>query len=411
MPCLVGFLRFTFVYNLEKSNYMKKMILLLLLSISFIGGAVAQQKSKLQQQSFIFKFVSGKDMFFVPYGGNDISLKQFIILIERNRELLESTKMYVSVASYATKGNEKQSAKEVAYIQRNRIKSELITRCGVTEDIFATDSYNSHAYDGLQNVVVVSIPASIEKVRKILGEEKAEVVEQHYQAIEEARIAKEQVQKAEKDKNLAKQKAQEQREQQRREQERIAEEKRLAEKKAEQERIAEEQRRAREEAKALPLTLRTNLLYFASGMINAGVEYKSEASYLGYLINGGYSPFGNTEWNKNLGGWFVAPEVRYYIGEKQAWFVGVQFLAGGYNVKLSDTGYQSTVIAGGITGGYKLTINKLLDMDFSLGLGYGSLNYDSYYKHENGTNVYKAKDVTKNTFMPIQLGVSLIFKL
>ncbi len=156
-------------------------------------------------------------------------------------------------------------------------------------------------------------------------------------------------------------------------------------------------------------SLRTNLLYLLTGNINLGAEYKKNS--FGYLINGGYSPFEKTEWNHNLGSWFVAPEIRYYLGEKEAWFVGAQFLAGGYNYKLSDTGYTGSMIGGGVTGGYKLTLSESFDMDFSLGLGYGTLNYDTYYKHNNGTNVYIDKDITKNTFMPVQLGVSLIFKL
>ncbi|MFI3261535.1 MAG: DUF3575 domain-containing protein [Rikenellaceae bacterium] len=156
-------------------------------------------------------------------------------------------------------------------------------------------------------------------------------------------------------------------------------------------------------------SLRTNLLYWCVGNINLGVEYTKNS--FGYLINGGYSPFAKTEWNYNLGSWFVAPEIRYYLGVKEAWFVGAQFIAGGYNYKLSDTGYKGSTIGGGVTGGYKLNISEKLDMDFSLGLGYGTRKYDTYYKHENGTNVYVDKDVTKNTFMPIQLGVSLIFKL
>lgn len=178
---------------------------------------------------------------------------------------------------------------------------------------------------------------------------------------------------------------------------------------------AEAKAQADAEAAALAaqsnFSLRTNLLYWLVGNINLGAEWNPNKTKLGILINGGYSPFANTEWNHNLGSWFIAPEVRYYLGEREAWFVGAQFLAGGYNIKLSDTGRIGTVIGGGVTGGYKLTLSDNFDMDFSLGLGYGKLNYDTYYKHDNGTNVYIDKDVTKNTFMPVQLGVSLIFKL
>ncbi len=161
-----------------------------------------------------------------------------------------------------------------------------------------------------------------------------------------------------------------------------------------------------------PITLRTNLLYWLGGMLNAGVEYKSAECDFGFLVNGGYSPFGNTEWNHNLGGWFVAPEVRYYLPCNDQWFVGAQFLAAGYNVKLSETGRQGTAIGGGVTGGYKLTLSDSFDMDFTLGVGYGHLKYDTYsHDKVTKTNPYIEKGITKNTLLPIQVGVNLIWKI
>ncbi len=160
------------------------------------------------------------------------------------------------------------------------------------------------------------------------------------------------------------------------------------------------------------LSLRANLLYWAGGMMNLGVEYKRVESNFSVLINGGYSPFGNTEWNHNLGGWFVAPEVRYYIPSNDQWFVGAQFLASGYNYKLSYTGRQGTVIGGGVMGGYKLALNDNFDMDFTLGLGYGHFEYDTYYHDEaTHTNPYIKQAVTINSMMPIQAGVNLIWKI
>ncbi len=159
-------------------------------------------------------------------------------------------------------------------------------------------------------------------------------------------------------------------------------------------------------------TLRTNLLYWLGGMMNIGTEYKHADSNFGYVLNGGFSPFGSTEWNHNFGGWFVAPEVRYYFPSNDQWFVGAQFLAGGYNIKLSDTGRQGSVVGGGVMGGYKLALSDSFDMDFTLGLGYGHLKYDTYYHDEaTGTNPYKARGVVKNTLLPIQAGVNLIWKI
>ncbi|MFR9619906.1 MAG: DUF3575 domain-containing protein [Rikenellaceae bacterium] len=160
------------------------------------------------------------------------------------------------------------------------------------------------------------------------------------------------------------------------------------------------------------LTPRTNLFYWVGGLMNLGVEYKRPESDFGFLINGGYSPFGSTYWNHNFGGWFVAPEVRYYLPSSEQWFVGVQLLAGGYNLKLADTGSQGSMIGGGVMGGYKLTLSNSFDMDFTLGLGYDHLWYDNYYHDEpSETNPYVEKSITRNRFLPIQAGVNLIWKI
>lgn len=158
------------------------------------------------------------------------------------------------------------------------------------------------------------------------------------------------------------------------------------------------------------ITLRTNLLYWLTGMVNVGVEWQPSNSQLGLLLNAGYSPFGGDNWEYAMGGWYVAPELRYYIPSNESWFVGAQFLAQGYNVKLSDTGYQGDLIGGGVLGGYKLTLSDHFDMDFTLGLGYGRFKYDTYY-HKDGLNMYKTKSLTKSGIIPIQAGVNLIWKI
>ena len=42
--------------------------------------------------------------------------------------------------------------------------------------------------------------------------------------------------------------------------------------------------------------------------------------------------------------WEVAPEVRYYMGEKKAWYLGAMFKAGQFNYKLSETGKQGDLM-------------------------------------------------------------------
>ena len=155
--------------------------------------------------------------------------------------------------------------------------------------------------------------------------------------------------------------------------------------------------------------LRTNALYWLGALPNLGVEWRP-AERVGIVVNGGYAPWGDNAWSHNWGGWFVTPEVRIYLGEKMAWFVGPQFLAGGFNLKPGDTGYQGNVLAGGVMGGYRMKLSRCWDMDFTLGLGYCHFEYDTY-RREGDLNVYISSGATKNTVLPIQAGVNFIWKI
>ncbi|GHV51756.1 hypothetical protein FACS1894181_14080 [Bacteroidia bacterium] len=157
------------------------------------------------------------------------------------------------------------------------------------------------------------------------------------------------------------------------------------------------------------VSLRTNLLYWAVATPNLGVEWQPSDNW-GILVNGAYSHWIWNGEDKQHRTWLVQPEVRYYLGENKNWFLGLEGHAGEFNFKFGDTGYQGGALGGGITGGYKLRLSRVFDLDFSLGLGYTSLKYEEYYR-SNGVFVLKEGGLKKNVFAPTQAGVSLIFKL
>ncbi len=159
------------------------------------------------------------------------------------------------------------------------------------------------------------------------------------------------------------------------------------------------------------VTLSSNLLYFAGGLFNVGVEWQPSDSKISYLIKGGYSPFGHTDWDTNMGGWFISPEIRYHFSGIYGWFAGAQLQAGGANIKFSESGYQGTGYAGGVVGGYKLYLSHTFDMDFSVGLGYGSFTYDTYKRDIYGENVRTGRDLSKSMLIPMQAGISIIWKI
>lgn len=359
--------------------------LLLITALLFIWElpVIAQQPT---DTTYIFRFVPNDDMFYVPWNGNDRSLHQLLNILEKNKKQLQAGQMYISVSSYAASANDILTSERMAYIRNNRIKSELITQGGLTEQMFVTDRaiLSSYGKEKLHNVVVVTFPASVEKVAEIAGIEAARRVENYNKErsgkaererlfIEQAarekaeaeRLAKEQ---AEREHLAAQEKARKQAET-----ERLAAEREEKER-AETERLAAE---AAAKAKAHSLSLRANLLRWGTLTPDLGVEWRLNR-HVGILVNGSYTSW---TWNSNdrrYALWEIAPEARYYIGKEKRGYIGAIYKAGSFNYKLSEIGKQSNLMGGGLTGGYQLKLNKALNLDFSLALGCLHADYDKY---------------------------------
>ena len=390
--------------------------LLLITALLFIWElpVIAQQPT---DTTYIFRFVPNDDMFYVPWNGNDRSLHQLLNILEKNKKQLQAGQMYISVSSYAASANDILTSERMAYIRNNRIKSELITQGGLTEQMFVTDRaiLSSYGKEKLRNVVVVTFPASVEKVAEIAGIEAARRVENYNkersgkaererQFIEQAarekaeaeRLAKEQ---AEREHLAAQEKARKQAETERLAAER--EEKACAE----TERLAAE---AAAKAKAHSLSLRANLLRWGTLTPDLGVEWRLNR-HVGILVNGSYTSW---TWNSNdrrYALWEIAPEARYYIGKEKRGYIGAIYKAGSFNYKLSEIGKQGNLMGGGLTGGYQLKLNKALNLDFSLALGCLHADYDKYIVID-GIRVRQGKE-TKNWWGPISAGVTLVWNI
>ena len=357
--------------------------LLLITALLFIWElpVIAQQPT---DTTYIFRFVPNDDMFYVPWNGNDRSLHQLLNILEKNKKQLQAGQMYISVSSYAASANDILTSERMAYIRNNRIKSELITQGGLTEQMFVTDRaiLSSYGKEKLRNVVVVTFPASVEKVAEIAGIEAARRVENYNKErsgkaererlfIEQAarekaeaeRLAKEQ---AEREHLAAQEKARKQAET-----EKLAAEREEKER-AETERLAAE---AAAKAKSHSLSLRANLLRWGTLTPDLGVEWRLN-HHVGILVNGSYTSW---TWNSNdrrYALWEIAPEARYYIGKEKRGYIGAIYKAGSFNYKLSEIGKQGNLMGGGLTGGYQLKLNKALNLDFSLALGCLHADYD-----------------------------------
>jgi hypothetical protein len=345
---------------------MNRILITLLLITVFSLSTQAQQK----RETIVFKFIAGKDMFFLR--GNEAELKRLYRFVDQYRLQIRSGEIPIYVDSYCTSLDNWRSNLRVAYLRASRVKSELITVKKLKEEDFKTKLHP----EGKNRADEVLVSFHLPPVPSEKAEEKArpnpEVAPR--QPVEQPQPA-------------------------------------------EQPQPVEQALPETNEAAILPpatenrkdFSLRTNLLYWAVALPNLGVEWKPSES-TGILLNGAQNHWVWSDENKQYRTWLLQPEIRRYFGENRQWFAGVEGHIGELNFKFDDTGYQGNVLGGGIIGGYHLRLSKRCDMDFSLGLGYTQLKYETYYR-SNNVIVHKKSNMQKNIFAPTQAGVSLIFKL
>ncbi len=343
----------------------------------------AQQKA---DTTYTFRFVPQKDMFYVPWNGNDMELARLLECIESNKTDILDGKLPLYVDGYCNSLNGEKENLAIAKIRSNRVKSELIIRAEIKEENFIT---RNHATEGDFVTVRLTIPvketAATDAEAEARRKAEAERLEAEKRA-EQERLAEEQ---------------------------RKAEEARLAAEKAEAEKAAQQNTLADmpSETKITTdyhLSLRANLLRWATLTPDLGLEWRICPSW-GIAVNGSWTSWSWSDKDRRYALWEVAPEVRYYMGEKKAWYLGAMFKAGQFNYKLSETGKQGDLMGGGITAGYQLRLNKALNLDFNLGLGYLNADYEKY-EVIDGVRVRRGNG-TKDWWGPINAGVTLVWKL
>lgn len=371
-----------------------KTILIIASLLTAVSTFATRQKA---DTTYTFRFVPQKDMFYVPLDGNDRELARLLECVRRNKDSILSGSLPLYVDGYSNSLDSEKENLRMAAIRSNRVKSELIVRGGIKEECFITKPHaKSHAADGDLVIVRLTVPAPEASATESEGQSKAE----------EERLAAE---RAEQERKAA-------------EERRKAEEARRAAEKAEADRLAKEQaaRKAEQhqEITATPLespssapyhfALRANLLRWATLTPDLGLEWRVHPSW-GILVNGSWTSWSWNGKDRRYALWEVMPEVRYYIGKEKRGYLGAMFKAGEFNYKLSETGKQGDLMGGGITAGYQLRLNKALDLDFNLGLGYLNADYEKY-EVIDGVRVRRGNE-TKDWWGPINAGVTLVWKL
>lgn len=356
-------------------------LFLWLMTVTF--PVIAQQKT---ETTYTFRFVPKKDMFYVPWNGNDTELARLLECIENNKATILDGKLPLLVDGYCNSLGSEAENLATAKIRANRVKSELITRAKIKEENFIT---RNHATGGDFVIVCLTVPTK-------------ETAAMDAEA--EAR------RKAEAERLVAEKRAEQER---LAEEQRKAEEARLAAEKAEAEKTAQQNTLADTPSETkittdYHLSLRANLLRWATLTPDLGLEWRICPSW-GIAVNGSWTSWSWSGKDRRYALWEVAPEVRYYMGEKKAWYLGAMFKTGQFNYKLSETGKQGDLMGGGITAGYQLRLNKVLALDFNLGLGYLNADFEKYEVIDD-VRVRRGNE-TKDWCGPINAGVTLVWKL
>lgn len=362
--------------------------ILLLWLTATVCPVYAQQKS---DTTYTFRFVPQKDMFFVPWSGNGHELARLLECVENHKADILDGRMPLYVDGYCNSSDSEAANLATAKIRSNRVKSELIVRCGIKEESFVT---KNHADGGNFVTVRLTVPAwktsvsDEEDVRSKAGEEPLTDV-----SAEQEHKAEDAIVEAVKEKPAGLQ-AQEQPTP-------IVKETSGT---VQPEQLAEDERKERD----MHLSVRTNLLRWVTLTPDLGLEWRVNPSW-SILVNGSWTSWSWNDKDRRYALWEVAPEVRCYIGKEKRGYIGAMYKAGSFNYKLSDTGRQGDIMGGGLTGGYLLKLNNALALDFSVALGYLNADYEKYTVID-GVRVRQGEG-TKNWWGPVNAGVTLVWTI
>ncbi len=336
-----------------------KTVLLCTLPILVSLPIFAQETGKAPQ--VIFRFVGGKDMFYVPWNGNGLALDSLCQMI--NPALL--SRGSIRVDGYS-------DTKKLSMIRCNRVKSELIIRKGLQEEHFTTTN-NVGEWNGMKNVVFVTLPIlNVEKRQEVQRQDESVRTDKSIQTDMQERSETTTVSQVEKITRTT-----------------IPD--------AKDWRIDES-----------VFSLRANLLRWTTLTPDLGIEWHINRNW-SIQVNGTWTSWSWNNNNRRYALWEISPEVRYYMGTRKRGYLGVRYYAGEFNYKLGDTGKQGNLMGGGLTGGYLLKLNRILNLDFSLGIGYTHADYEKYAVMD-GVRV-KQGNVDKNYWGVNHLGVGLVWNI
>lgn len=340
-----------------------------------------------ESATLLFRFVAGKDAFYVPWQGNGATLDMLLTAVREHMAQLRDGRIYIRVTGYAPTGSATCNPVRTGYLRNCRVKSELITRAGATEVMFITDKYIAERYGGLRDVVVVTFPVNATGCAlsptevASSAETSSEGAEPDFEA-ERACPTAESATVCPAFEDLTADSPSESGA--------FPEIASIAGAACTSGRehssggvpATEEAFEERPRTKKGRFALRTNLLRWATLTPDAGIEWHLSPA-VSVAVNGSYTSWTWQGKERRYALWELLPEVRWYPGRSRRCYVGAMFHVGAFNYKLSAMGKMGDLTGGGITGGYRLPVGRRLAFDFSAGAGCTHVEYDKYDVEEN----------------------------
>lgn len=161
--------------------------------------------------------------------------------------------------------------------------------------------------------------------------------------------------------------------------------------------------------------LRTNLLYDAVLIPNVGAEYAFGERY-SVAANIMYTWLKNDSRHRYWRVFSTDVEARYWLGSEEkchqlsGHHIGIYGAIYRYDFEFGGKGEMGNFnYGGGISYGYSLPIGKVLNLDFSLGIGYIGGKYKEYKPID--THYVWQGDWNRNFFGPTKAEVTLVWHI
>ncbi len=327
------------------------------------GGTKAFATNDSEGETVEFRFSAKSDHFMAGYSENEVQIQKLFECITSNKQGITNGDIPVYVDGYCNSRDSEKLCLSTAKRRSNRVKSEMITRCGLTEQCFHT---TNHATNGDYVIVRITLPKSEPVILPMpqpsqpveIGEPESEPKSEPVTLPADTTNQRPVV-------------------------------------------IAQTTHRPH-------FDLRANLLRWATLTPDLGIEWHASKSF-SVLVNGSWTTWSWNNKDRRYALWEVLPELRLYVGAKRSGYLGVYGLFGSYNYKFTATGRQGDIRGGGLKGGYILRLNRAFSIDFSLGVGGVNADIDKYRLYD-GVRVRHGHE-NKNHWGINHAGITLVWNI